>query len=92
MRNDRNAFPSSLARLLRFLALYGLAVIVVLWLLPSAGAFLQSLYDGLDVATRYALVAALLATLLGQGLAHYRRLRRARSFEPAAPNTTEASS
>ena len=85
----RDSYPAALFRLLRFLAAYGLALLVVLWLLPSAGAFLQSVYDGLDAATRYALVVALLATLAGQGLVHYRRLRR---FASAAGKSPEASS
>jgi len=89
MHEHRDSNPAALFRLLRFLLAYALALLVLLWLLPSAGAFLQSVYDGLDAATRYALVAALLATLAGQGLVHYRRLRR---FAPGAAKSNEASS
>ncbi len=89
MHEHRDSSPAALFRLLRFLLVYGLVLAVLLWLLPNAGAFLQSVYDGLDAATRYALVAALLATLAGQGLVHYRRLRR---FAAAAGNSPETSS
>lgn len=92
MRNDRYPILAALARLARFLAWYGLALLLLMWLLPSAGTFLQAVYDGLDAPARYALVAALIATLAAQGAAHYRRLRRARRIAHGSPENLETSS
>ena len=43
MRQKRTSEPASLRRLLRFLAGYGLALIVLLQVLPAAAVFVQGL-------------------------------------------------
>jgi len=72
MRQKRTSEPASLRRLLRFLAGYGLALIVLLQVLPAAAVFVQGLYDDLDVPARLALVASLVAVATAWQLHHYR--------------------
>ena len=43
----------SLARLLRFLAWYGIAVAVLFYLLPLAGLFLEGHYDAMSSAAKF---------------------------------------
>lgn len=78
MRQKRPSEPAALRRLLRFLAGYGLALIVLLQVLPAAAAFVQDLYDGLDVSARLALVASLVAVAAAWQLHPYRARFRAR--------------
>ncbi len=44
---------NSLAKLLRFLAWYGIAVALLFYLLPLAGLFLEDRYDAMSSAAKF---------------------------------------
>jgi hypothetical protein len=68
---------NSLLRLLRFLLWYGTAVAVVLYVLPMAGAFLESQYESLSSSARFIAVIGFFAVVAAwQVIGRRDRLRR----------------
>ena len=72
MRNDRNSAFASLRSLVRFILVYGLAVIALIWALPAAAVLVQDAYEGLGAVTRFTLIAVLVAVAGGWQLGQHR--------------------
>jgi uncharacterized membrane protein len=78
MENKKMDDGRSMLRLVRFVFFYGLAVVLLLWLLPMAGLFLEHQYEAMTaMAKAFAMLGLLAAIGAWQWLSLRQRWQRA---------------